>query len=549
MIQRLQFLGKADQFEAVNSGTRMARSRLVPVPAGNARAKTTLTAPSRPFGRVLVWAAALVLLAEVGWAEPIMVDPANPHYFMRDGKPFVLVTSDHHYGAVIDADFDYAQFLDFLAATGMNLTRIYPGGMFEPADKYVAGNPLGPLPGRHILPWKRSTEAGAAAALAEPGALSLKFELDRWNPDYFLRLKAFVERARQLGLVVEVAFFNGMYADCWPLMPLYHANNIQGVGRYEAAECGLFTTCSPRNLDVLRYQQAYVAKITTELNEFDNVIYDLCDEPSLQGRSDGSIAILPDSDVIPWLHALKEAFFEAEAALPKKHVLGQTVQNLSPDLSAEPWCAWLPTEYVRPAGRALEKDYAARKPLVDVESDYFGHSLVESYGVEDVRLEGWWFLLSGGAGVINLNAEYHRGQETGGADTRERIVPQRKILKDFVESLDLTSIARFDGVREIPSGAFAGALATKGGQYAVYLFHAKDDGQWGAHFAATPGTYRDTITLSAIPAGGYRLEWLDPASGAIKESTHLNWRGGDLSVTTPAYSLDIALRMRATPAL
>jgi hypothetical protein len=257
------------------------------------------------FGRVLVTAAALLLFAEAGRAEPIKVYPANPHYFMRGGRPFVLVTSDHHYGAVIDADFDYARFLTYLAASGMNLTRIYPGAMFEPPDKYVAGNPLGPLPGRHILPWMRSTEAGAHAALAAPGQPSLKFDLDRWNPDYFKRLKAFVGLARKQGLVVEVAFFNGMYADCWPLMPFYHANNLQGVGRYEAEECGLFTTSSPRNQDVLLYQRAYVAKIAQELNGYDNVIYDLCDEPSLQGRPDGSIITLPDSAVTPWLQDRK----------------------------------------------------------------------------------------------------------------------------------------------------------------------------------------------------------------------------------------------------
>ena len=348
--------------------------------------------------------------------------------------------------------------------------------------------------------------------------------------------------------MVEVPFFNGMYADCWPLMALYHANNIQGVGSYEPPECGLFTTCNPRNQDVLRYQRAYVAKITTELNEYDNVIFDLCDEPLLQGLPDGNVTFMPAKNVIPWLQALKEAFLEAESRLPKKHVLGQTVQSASPDLSAESWCDWLPTEYVRAAAEALKLNYAARKPIVDVESDYFGGALVKPYGVEDVRLEGWWFLLGGGAGVINLNGEYFHGQETGGADTRERIVPQRKILKDFVEGLDLTSIARFEGLSGIPSGALASALAITGKEYAVYLVHAKDDGKWGAHFVATPGTYRDTFTLKAIPEGIYQLDWVDPETGSIKESKRLDWRGGDLSVTTPSYSLDVALRMRAIPA-
>ncbi len=490
-----------------------------------------------------LWPAFAAMLAGTATAGPITVYGANPHYFARDGKPLLLVTSDHHYGAVIDADFDFGKYLDSLAASGMNLTRIYPGGMFEPEDKYVAGNPLGPRPGRQILPWARTGEPGAHPALAVLGRPSSRFDLDRWNPEYFTRLKAFVERAARNGIVVEVAFFNGMYADCWPLMPLYHGNNIQAVGRYEADECGLFTTMDLRNEGVVRYQKAYVARIATELNAYDNVIYDLCDEPSLVGRADGSIVVLPDRDVVPWLHAMRDAFLEAERTLPKRHLLGQTVQNLSPDLSAEPWCDWLPTEYVRPAGAALEKDYAARKPIVNVESDYFGHGLVKPYTVEDVRLEGWWFLLGGGAGVINLNGEYRRGQERGGVDTRERILPQRKVLKDFVEGLDLASMTRFDGVTGLPSGALASALADPGRQYAVYLFHAKGDGQWGAHFVATPGRYVGRITLKAVPKGRYRVEWIDPASGKTKATKRLRWHGGDLRLKTPAYTVDLALRI------
>ena len=65
-------------------------------------------------GTLLRSAGVLLLLTGIAWAEPIRVSSANPHYFERDGKPLVLVTSDHHYGAVIDADFDFAAYLDFL---------------------------------------------------------------------------------------------------------------------------------------------------------------------------------------------------------------------------------------------------------------------------------------------------------------------------------------------------------------------------------------------------------------------------------------------------
>ena len=171
---------------------------------------------------------------------------------------------------------------------------------------------------------------------------------------------------------------------------------------------------------------------------------------------------MKDGPVVPWLHAMRDAFLAAVARLPTKHVLGQTVQSLSPDLSLEPWCQWLPTEYVKAARNALEKNYGARKPIIDVESDYFGVGLVKPYVADDVRLEGWWFLLGGGAGIINLNSEYHRGQPSGGPDTRERILPQRRVLKTFMESLDLKTIARFEGVKNVPSGVVVSALATPG---------------------------------------------------------------------------------------
>jgi hypothetical protein len=501
----------------------------------------TIAANSLSFRTIAIF----FIAAAACRAEPVSVWSRNPHYFFYKQKPLVFVTSDHHYGAVIDKDFDFVKFLDTLAANGMNLTRIYPGGMFEPPDKYLPGNPLGPRPGRQILPWIRSAQTGAHPALAEPGRPSFKFDLDRWNPDYFNRLTAFVEYALRKDIVVEVAFFNGMYADCWPLMAMVHGNNVQNAGRYEAEDCGLFTTTDPRNRDVVRYQKAYVQKITEELNGFDNVIFDLCDEPSLVGRPDGSITVHPDSLTAPWLLELKDAFLKAEAPLPGKHILGQTAQNLSPDFSREPWCDWVAAEYVTPAAAAIDKDYAARKPIVNVESDYFGFGLTSPYTATDVRLEGWWFMLNGGAGCINLNGEFHRGAEEGGVETRTVIAPQKKILLDFMNRLDLAGLSRFTGFGGVPADAFAGVLAEPGRQYALYIFHATNDGKWGAHFAAKPGSYRDTLTLNAVPAGTYLLEWIDPATGAVLSWDDVRWAGGDLTVTTPVYSIDTVLWMRA----
>jgi hypothetical protein len=457
----------------------------------------------------------------------------------------VLITSDHHYGAVIDKDFDYVKYLDYLARNDMNLTRIYPGAMFETTDKYLFGNPLGPKQGRQLLPWMKSGQTGANPMLAEPGQPSFKYDLDKWNQEYFDRLKKYVELACKKDIIVEIPFFNGMYNDCWPLMAMYHENNIQNIGRYEVPECGLFTSAEVLNQDVINYQKAYIRKITTELNEFDNLIFDICDEPSLQGLPGGSVLFLPDSQVIPWINEMKEAFLNAEGSLPKKHLLGQTVQNLSPDFSNESWCKWLPAEYVKPAAKALEVNYRNNKPLVDVESNYYGISLTKNaYGVDAIRLEGWWFMLGGGAGCINLNGEYYRGQEEGGLNTKSFIVPQRKVLKEFMNSFNLAGLSRLTDFSITSSGAFCNVLAEYGKQYALYIFHGNYEGEWGAHFIPDPGSHRDSLNLNNFPAGMYSLEWIDPSSGLVKKSENITWTGGKLTLITPEYSLDLAMRIR-----
>lgn len=492
------------------------------------------------FGSIILY----TTLAVSCKRSPVSIWEDNPHYFAWNGKPLVLISSDHHYGAVIDRDFDYVKFLDYLAQSGINLTRIYPGGMFEPTDKYLPGNPLGPRPGRQLLPWARSSEQGANPALAESGRPSFKFDLDKWNQEYFDRLADFVRKAGERDIIVEVPFFNGMYNDCWPLMAMYHENNIQGIGKYDAQNCGLFTSDDPANQDVIKYQKAYVEKIATVLNQFDNVIYDICDEPSLQGLPGGSVKFLPDSAVSPWIGKMKDAFLSAEKTLPEKHLLGQTVQNLSPDLSSESWCRWLAAEYAKPGEKALTIDYKTNKPIINVESNYYGMSLTRNaYTVDAIRLEGWWFMLGGGAGCINLNGEFHRSQETGALNTQMFIIPQKKILKDFMNSLNLKGLSRFNDFSDTPDSAFCNVLAEPGKQYALYIFHGIFEGEWGANFIPRTGIYQDSITLNDVQAGNYLVEWTEPSNAQLRHSEELKWAGGNLTLVTPSYSLDLAMRM------
>jgi len=86
------------------------------------------------------------LLAMALQAEPVKLHPDNPHYYLFDGQPTILITSAEHYGGVVNKDFDYVAYFDALKAYGLNYTRIYPGFLFEPMGKFMKGTRWAPSP-------------------------------------------------------------------------------------------------------------------------------------------------------------------------------------------------------------------------------------------------------------------------------------------------------------------------------------------------------------------------------------------------------------------
>src|SRR6266700_2657178 len=116
----------------------------------------------------------------------LRLHPRNPHYFLFRGKPAVLVTSGEHYGAVLNLDFDFVKYLDTLHADKLNLTRTFSGAYCEPSGSFnIKSNTLAPARGRFIAPWARSDTPGYPNG-------GNKFDLTKWNEEYFTRLKQFI---------------------------------------------------------------------------------------------------------------------------------------------------------------------------------------------------------------------------------------------------------------------------------------------------------------------------------------------------------------------
>src|SRR5262249_28984128 len=173
------------------------------------------------------------------------------------GKAVALVTSGEHYGAVLNGAFDYRRYLAALAGDGLNYTRIFGGSYIEiPGRSFgIQRNTLAPEPGRFIAPWAKTGE---------------KFDLDKWNPEFFDRYRDFLSEASKVGIVVEVTLFSSYYQEAhWNVSPFNPANNINGT---DAIDWKKLHTIE--NGNILRWQEKYVRKLVKEAVGFDNVLFE-----------------------------------------------------------------------------------------------------------------------------------------------------------------------------------------------------------------------------------------------------------------------------------
>jgi hypothetical protein len=475
-------------------------------------------------------ALALLSLSIGAHAQTVSIDATNPHYFSYQGKPTLLITSAEHYGGVINLDFDYVKYFDALQSYGLNYTRIYPGYLFEPMGKFVVGNTLGAKPARLILPWARSNQPGYVLS-------GNKFDLDQWDPAYFARLKDFIAQAAKRGIVVEICFFNAQYSDTWPMSPLAYGNNIQGTGKddYRDAETLKDPALVEREAD-------YIRKIVQEVNPFDNVVLEVCDEPSLW---------TPIEEAAPWVGHMIKVTHDAEVNLPKKHVIAQQVQGAIDgpiDYSGHRDVSVIVTQYLWLTGdleigglQALDREYRHNKPIEQNETNYYPLYKGDKIGAS--RVEAWEFMVGGGASFNQLNGLFTPEDPAGNTPENAKLLGALRSLKTFLESfrfVDMVPDRGFVVSGFEPETHYRG-MSQYGKQYALYIHHSADGR--GAAYTVVHGEYHETLVL-ALPMGSYKAEWIDPATGSVLATEDFKQQAATHVIDTPKYTVDVALRIK-----
>jgi hypothetical protein len=445
---------------------------------------------TQPHRRLLLGGCACLVAVSACAADALRLHPDNPHYFLFRGQPTLIITSGEHYGAVVNLDFDYRKYLDTLAADRLNGTRLFAAYREQPTAFNIAGNSLAPKQDRFIAPWARSTTPGYFDG-------GNKFDLDRWDTNYFARLKDFTDYAGRRGIIVEVDLFGCFYSsNAWNTHPFQARNNVNGIGNLNWNEA-----LTLQDATLVAVQERYVRKVVEELRDFDNVYYEVCNEPYIGG-------VAPE-----WERHITDTIVAAQKSHANPKLISWNIANGAKKiLDPHPAVSILNFHYAAPP-TAVAQNYGLNRVIGDNETGFRGTNDAP------YRMEAWDFLIAGGSLFNNLDYSFTVGQEDGtfaypatqpggGSPTFRR---QLRYLRDFIYQFDFLRMKPDDTVLkgQLPGGTTTRALVKPGEEFAIYVRTSALPGQYSARWTGTlEASIGGEFTLYTLSNDGVRL-WLD----------------------------------------
>ncbi len=246
-------------------------------------------------------------------AGPLRVSKVNSRYFTDDTGKAIYLTGSHTWNNLVDIGpsdpppkFDYSGFLDYLETRNHNFFRLWT---WDIVKWDTTNNSLDKKTVHTVAPhqWLRT---GPGLALdGKP-----KFNLEKFDPEYFGRLRQRIEAAQKRGMYLAVMFFEGwgmqFCPDAWQWHPFNPKNNINGIDGDLNGDGRGFEVYTLRDPAITAIQQAYVRKVIDTVNEYDNILYEISNEnhpPSLQ-----------------WQYHMINFIHDYEAQKPKQHPVGMT---------------------------------------------------------------------------------------------------------------------------------------------------------------------------------------------------------------------------------
>jgi hypothetical protein len=412
---------------------------------------------------------------------PLRVSPTNPRYFADGDGRIVYLRGSHTWTNFQDSGpayppeaFDFEDYIDRIAAHGHNFFRLWSWEQSNWTPIVEGDYWFEPLP------FQRN---GPGTALdGRP-----RFDLGRFNPAYFDRLRERVERAGSRGFYVAIMLFDGWsvgtkgswtLGNPWNGHPFNGSNNINGIdGDVDGDGMGyeIHTLSVPETLEV---QQAYLEKVIDAVGDLDNVLYEVSNE-----SAGGSMA---------WQEAIAQHVrsYEARSGVGP-HPVGITALwpgGENADLMASS------ADWISPNGDMDDPPAADGSKVVIDDTDHL-------CGICGDPVWVWRSFLRGRNPVF---MDPWDGQGVGvGAGITDRDLSEPRWI-GIRENLGYTAAyaARLDLAAMVPHGN----LASSG--YAL----AAPEGERGAYVVLAPEGRPITVDLTPS-SGAYAAEWFSPLRG------------------------------------
>jgi len=418
-----------------------------------------------------------ILLAD---AKPglLVVHPDNPRYLMVKGdkaKKAMLLSGAHtwaEFQTYKDEKFDYTDWISKLVGWNHNFMR---GWMWE--DDYYS-----PLP------------------LVKVGD---KYDLTKYNPAYFDRLKKRLREAARKNLYVSVMLFEGWSVIgkkhgrspmAWPRHPYHKDNNINGINGDPNGDGKGSEVHSLQISAITKLQEAYVKHFIDQLNGFDNIVWEIGNECNRES--------------IKWQYHMIDFIKKYEAKKPKQHLVWI---NFGYKEVFDPKCH---ADIVSPGGsRAFINNPPATtgKKVVIADSDHLGPL--------SVTFDLMWQWFTRGMHPILMDCKYQNLAWWGGSSFQREHTKWQKMrdalgtMQTYADKMNLVKMVPQNEKSNSPSSTRY-CLYNKGKEYIIFQ------------------PAREKAFTVDLPAGKYAYEWIIPTTGKERAGA-IEWKGGKKSFTAP----------------
>ncbi len=408
-----------------------------------------------------------LLAATLAAAEPapgpLRRHPENPRYFADPSGRAVYLTGAHTWTTIVDMgpedpppQFDFEKFLRWVEAYGHNFIRLWTWDLtnWEPRGYRQVRHHVRPLP---------YARTGPGTALdGKP-----KFDLARYDKEYFRRLEQRVRAAQRRGFYVSVMLFEGWGLQFspggWEAHPYHPDNNINGI---DGKGLAVYTLADPT---VTALQEAYVRKVVDTVNRFDNVLYEISNE-NHPGSTD-------------WQYHMIRFIQAYEKTRPKQHPVGMTFQYKGGTNQA---LFDSPAEWISPNPEGGFRD----EPPPNDGAKVILNDTDHLWGIGGNADWVWKTFLRG---MYPLFMDPYDARVLGKPFEAE-FEPVRRNLGYTRQYARRVNLARMKPAGELASSRYC--LADPGRDYLVFV----------------PGGGTVTVDLTAA-SGQLRLEWFDPVNG------------------------------------